>query len=219
VVGGQPRTLAIATVRSLAAAMLPVTIQRWRERRPGVPVSLREYPHRAQVRSAVQRGDGDLGVGPVRPDWPGARRQLGWDEFVVVLPLDDPLGHTSAPVALEALAERDWVLFEEGHGLADHAASACRAAGFEPRPMVQTGQVEAAARLAAAGAGPALVPAKNVPADLVAHAHRLERPVAWRVWAFASEPQFPEPAASFVEVLVEGRWQERPSPGTLELVP
>jgi DNA-binding transcriptional LysR family regulator len=219
VVGGRTQTLAIATVRSLAVSMLPPAIRRWRERRPGVPVSLREYAHRALVRRALQSGHGDLGVGPVRPDWPGARRQLGWDEFVVILPLDDPLAHTSGPVALEALAGRDWVVFEEGHGLAEHAASACRAAGFEPRAMVQTAQVEAATRLAAAGAGPALVPAKNVPSDLLAHARRLERPIAWRVWAFAAEPEFPEPAAAFVEVLVDGPWQQRPSPGTLELVP
>jgi DNA-binding transcriptional LysR family regulator len=83
---------------------------------------------------------------------------------------------------------------------------------------VQTAQVEAAARLAAAGVGPALLPVKNVPPDLRAHARRLERAVAWRVFAFVAEPEFPALAAAFVDVLAEGPWQAQPSGGALELV-
>jgi len=136
-----------------------------------------------------------------------------------VLPLTDPLAHARGPVRLEDLAGRDWVRFEEGHGLSDHAAEACRLAGFTPRGVVETAQVEAAARLAAAGVGPALLPHKNVPPDLTGHVRRLEPPVVWRVCAFVCERAFPPLAAAFADVLDEGPWLRRPPADARELTP
>src|SRR5688572_17872767 len=48
----------------------------------------------------------------------GPLESLGWEEFVVILPPGDPLRRSEEPVALAALAEREWVLFEREHALA-----------------------------------------------------------------------------------------------------
>ena len=126
---------------------------------------------------AVEDGRADLGIGPLPPEWSGARLELGWEQLILVMPLSDPLAQTGHDLALESLSGRQWVLYEEGHGLGEQALQACRAAGFEPEWAVRTAQVEVAARLAAAGIGPALVPIKNVPPELAQHVRGVDPPV------------------------------------------
>ncbi len=205
-----PQTVTLATVRSLAASVLPTSIKRWHELTPEVPIRLFEFPDRNQVTEAIIDGRADLGIGPLPPNWPGARLELGWEQLVLVIPLNEPLAQAGRDLALEALASREWVLYEEGHGLGEQTLEACRAAGFEPQWAVRTTQVEAAARLAAAGVGPALVPLKNVPPDLVQHMRGIDPPVTWRVWVYAIGAEFSQIADAFVDVLVEGPWQRTP---------
>src|SRR6266550_2815722 len=66
-------------------------------------------------------------------------------------------------VDLSDLADRRWVHFAGGHGLAEVVDIQCAAAGFTPRVAVRTSQVVAAPLFAAAGLGPALVPDHIVP--------------------------------------------------------
>src|SRR6267154_2003573 len=138
----------VATVTSVAFGVLPPAFERWRERYPGTTITLREYTHRRALDDAVRLGVGDIAVGPRPPQWPGRVVALGWEEFVAVLPASDPLARTKRPIALEQLAERDWVLFGPAHGLSELILEICAGAGFAPRRTVQTGQVAAAAHLA-----------------------------------------------------------------------
>jgi DNA-binding transcriptional LysR family regulator len=177
--------LRVATVRSLAVSQLPSAIRRWQASHPGITVHLKEFAHRELVAESVLGGESELGIAPRPAGWPGVVQRLGWDELCVVLPRSDP--SLDLPrVPLDTLAGRDWVLFEPGHGLAGIAAWACAQAGFEPRGVAYTAQVEAAARLAVAGVGPALVPANTVPAEYRDHARQLDPPVVWEVSAFTT---------------------------------
>ena len=126
---------------------------------------LHEFTHRSLAEDSVRGGVGDLGIGPPPIDWGGPVRRLGWEEFLVVLPPEDPLAARRSVRLLE-LKERDWVMFEPGNGMHDLIVSACASAGFTPRHAVLTSQVETAARLAAAGAGPTLVPENVIPDGL-----------------------------------------------------
>lgn len=214
----EPPSLSIVTVRSLAVAMLPACIRQWRADHPDVVVTLHEYAHRREAEEALRNGDGDIGIGPSPSHWSGALEPLGWDELVVVLPLTDPLANGPSSIALEELADRDWVLFEDGHGLAEHALAACRAAGFEPKAAVQTAQVEAATRLAATGLGPTLVPAKNVPDDITARILRLDPPAVWELAAYVVEDRFSPLVRQFVDVIARAPWQ-RSRPANARVVP
>jgi DNA-binding transcriptional LysR family regulator len=206
-VASEPQMITLATVRSLAAAVLPATVKRWHEVHPEVTVSMLEFASRHQVAEAIQEGAADLGIGPLPEDWVGARTELGWEQLILVLPASDPLAATSGDIRLEDLANRDWVLYEEGHGLGDQALAACHAAGFEPQCAVRTAQVEVAARLAAAGIGPSLVPIRNIPPELSHNVRAIDPPVTWRVWAYTIAVEFPPIVAAFRSVLVEGPWQ------------
>ena len=92
-------------------------------------------------------------------------RRLGWEEFLVVLSPEDACASRRG-IRLVELKDRDWVMFEPGNGLHDLIVSACASAGFTLRHAVLTSQVETAARLAAAGVGPTLVPENVIPDGL-----------------------------------------------------
>jgi DNA-binding transcriptional LysR family regulator len=198
--GLQTGELEIAMIASIAYGILPPAFERWRTLHPATTLALREYTQRDALADAVRTGAGDVAVGPRPRDWSGPLISLGWERYVAVLPSSDPLAGRRTPLALEALADRDWVLFAPEHGLSAAVRYACARAGFTPRPAVQTGQVAAAAHLAAAGLGVAILPDNVVPAGLAAHVRPLEPPVAGEFVAFARREWTPA-AAAFVEVV------------------
>jgi DNA-binding transcriptional LysR family regulator len=124
-------------VTSVAFGVLPPAFELWHDRYPGTTIALREFAHRRALDDAVRTGVGDIAVGPRPPHWPGRVVDLGWEEFVVVLPASDPLAKRGRAVALDELAERDWVLFGRDHGLSELILGECSRAGFVPRRTVQ----------------------------------------------------------------------------------
>ena len=190
----------LATVRSLAISRLPAAIERWRHEHPGMTVRLQEHPHRKLVEESVRAGRSRIGIAPRPASWDGAISGLSWDELVAVLPRSDALADIGS-VPLPALQSREWVLFEEDHGLRDIGDWACRKAGFEPQGVAYTAQVEAAVRLATAGVGVALAPASAVPADLRDAARSLDPPIHWEVTAYAMAPTWSPETAELLEAL------------------
>jgi DNA-binding transcriptional LysR family regulator len=200
--------LEISTVRSIAAGILPDLVQSWRQRHSGTFVRLHEFTHRSLAEDAVRGGAGDLGIGPPPIDWTGPVRRLGWEEFLVVVSPEDPLA-SRRNVRLVELKERDWVMFERGNGLHDLIVSACASAGFTPRHAVLTSQVETAARLAAAGVGPTLVPENVIPDGLDGALLRVDPPIGRELTVYARE-QWGPLGGAFVELMAETRWAKPP---------
>jgi DNA-binding transcriptional LysR family regulator len=194
--------------------VLPPAFERWHERYPGTTITLREYAHRRALDDAVRVGVGDIAVGPRPPEWRGPVVELGWEEFVAVLPASDPLARNKRPVALEHLADRDWVLFGPDHGLSELILGTCARAGFAPRRTVQTGQVAAAAHLAAAGLGVTIIPSNIVPTGLGAAIRSLKPPLARQLVAFTRQ-DFSPLAVAFLDVLKEQTWSRRPAAATV----
>ncbi|MER8183883.1 LysR family transcriptional regulator [Kitasatospora sp. NPDC094015] len=173
--------LEVATVYSVSIGPVPAVLRSWRERYPGVRIRLREYPHADLLRAAMAAGQADLAVGPAPADWEGPVRELGVEEFVVVLPAGED---AAGPVRLAELAERDWVHYAPGNGLAEVLDQACGAVGFRPRIAVRTEQTAAAPLLAAAGLGPALVPANMLPPGFDGAVRHPEPPVRRTLTAY-----------------------------------
>ena len=207
--GLQAGELEVATVTSVAFGVLPPAFERWRDRYPATTIALREYTHRRALDDAVGIGVGDIAVGPRPPEWRGPVVELGWEEFVVVVPASDPMPKRGRSVSLDELAERDWVLFGPDHGLSELILGVCARAGFTPRRTVQTGQVAAAAPLAAAGLGVTMVPDNVVPDGLNAAVRRLKSPVARQLVAFTRKDWSPL-AEAFLDVLEAQSWPGRP---------
>ncbi len=210
VLGVPGRELEIATVTSLAVGILPAALARWHRLHAETAVYLHEFPHRRDLYSAIRGGLGDLGLGPRPAPWSGPIVRLGWEEFVIVLPSRDPLARSNGRrLALEQLTDRDWVLFDPGHGLHELTQRACARAGFVPRAAVRTGQVAAAAQLAAAGLGPTLLGSHAVPAGLDAALIRVCPRLVREVVAFTRSSWSPA-AGEFLEVLGTLPMRSRP---------
>jgi DNA-binding transcriptional LysR family regulator len=200
--------LEIATVLSMAVGLLPRYIKVWHERYPAVGIRLHEFRHRSLLEDAVEQGVADFAIGPlpVRA-WEGPLVQIAWEEFVVVLPPDDPLAGRGA-IALEELADREWVLYHQDHGLAGIMEESCRRAGYTPRGSVRTSQAEGAARLASAGLGPALVPDNIVLPGIEGSVLRLKPRLIRDIAAYARAEWSPT-AAAFITMLGS---ESRPRP-------
>ncbi|MCX4757039.1 LysR family transcriptional regulator [Kitasatospora purpeofusca] len=195
--------LELATVYSVSLGLLPPVLRAWRAAHPEVRIRLREFAHTEDLRAAMTAGQADVAVGPLPTGWEGPIRELGEEEFVLVLPSegeDGREGQDDAPVPLAALAGRDWVHYAPGNGLADVLDAACAAAGFRPGVAVRTEQTAAAPLLAAAGLGPALVPANIVPPGFDGLVRRPEPPVRRPLVAYTrSRPD--ALTTAFVELL------------------
>src|SRR3954447_2647961 len=203
--------LEIATARSIAVGILPAAIRRLYDLHPGMAVRLHEFDHRLALEQNVGSGVADLAVGPRPMTLRGPVEQLGWEQFVTVVGDRDPLfaRDPATPVGLAELAERQWILFPPDHGLSELVATACARAGFTPRGSVHTHQVEAAARLAAAGVGIAMVPDDIIPMELAPNVRRLRRPVVRELTAY-TRSEWSAPARAFLDVLREELWSPRP---------
>jgi DNA-binding transcriptional LysR family regulator len=196
--------LEVATVLSMAVGLLPPAIVAWQERHPQVAIRLHEFVHRRLLEDSVERGVADIAVGPAPlREWNGPLRVVTWEEFVVVLSPNDPLAGRDSVDPAE-LADRQWVLYQPTHGLDGVVEEICRRAGFSPRAHVRTSQAEAAARLGAAGLGPAIVPDNVVMPGLGGAVLRLQ-PRATRDVAVFSRLELSATASEFADVLASGR--------------
>jgi DNA-binding transcriptional LysR family regulator len=212
--GARGGELELVTLTSLAVGVLPRVLRRFHQEFPEVAVRLREHSHRRTMEERVREGLGDLAIGPPPAGWPWPVEPLGWEEMVVVLPRGDPLAGRRGRIALSDLAEREWVLFDAGHGLHDLMTLVCADAGFVPRGTVRTSQVVAAPLLAAAGLGPALVPDNVVPPGLEAEVRGLRPPRARRMTVYGRGRPGPLGEA-FLEVLRTLPWRTRKPPSAV----
>jgi DNA-binding transcriptional LysR family regulator len=201
--------LEIATVLSIAIGLLPDSIRALRAKHPGVLVDLREYLRKEMLEDDIRAGVSDMAVGPMPRAWDGRVAPLGWEEFVILLPDGDPMLRVTGKLDLSDLADRRWVLPTPSAGMAPLIAGVCRDAGFAPEPAVQSSQVEAIARFAACGLGPAMLPSNVIPPDLQPLTRRLRRPLARELAAYTRSNWSPL-AAAFVEALSETPWPRRP---------
>ena len=181
--GSDGGELRIATVHSAGLGLLPPVLRLWHAENPEVAVRLFEHRHPEALTTAMLAGQADVAVGPAPPTWKGRLRSLGSEEMVLVLPpapadpepgTDDPFAPRAGEIPLERFRETRWVQYAPDHALADVLVEACDRVGFRPRVAVRTEQTAVAPLLAAAGIGPALVPAAVVPPGFTG---RVARPV------------------------------------------
>jgi DNA-binding transcriptional LysR family regulator len=205
--------LELATVYSVALGVLPPALRAWHRAHPDVRVRLIEHRHADELARAMAAGGADVGVGPAPPGWDGPVRRLGEEEFVLVLPPGDPAATaTDGPrLDLAELADRHWVHYAPGHGLADLLDRACASAGFTPHPAVRTEQTATAPVLAAAGLGPTLTPANIIGPAFDGALRWPDPPISRELVAYTRGE--PDPlTAAFLDTLAE---QSCPRPAHL----
>src|SRR4051794_28018767 len=86
--GATAGELQVATVYSVSLGVLPPALRVWRRDRPEVDVRLVEFRHAHELGEAMAGGEADVALGPRPTAWDGPVRELGVEDFVVVLPAD-----------------------------------------------------------------------------------------------------------------------------------
>ncbi|WP_353147354.1 LysR substrate-binding domain-containing protein [Pollutimonas bauzanensis] len=155
---GQIGTLSIGMTASIMFGILPSILTEFRRRYPEIVVNLR-LATKAEQLAAVK--ECRLSVGLVR--------SLSQDadlchEALLNEPLEVAMGPTNplaakAQIQLAELVNEDFILYR-GHSptsLADTIISACHTAGFSPRIIQETDDMQSAAALATLGIGITLV--------------------------------------------------------------
>jgi LysR family transcriptional regulator, low CO2-responsive transcriptional regulator len=142
-----PRTLRISAVTTAGEYIVPPLIQAFRERHPGLDISL-DVGNRELVFQRVLDHMVDVAVTGRIPD---EKRLVGHDfadnEFVLVTAAGDPLARRRW-VAVEELAGRPWLLREPGSGTRTLVEEFLASRGISPRLLTlgSNGAIKQAAR-------------------------------------------------------------------------
>ena len=158
--------------------LFATVINRYRQRYPGVTLTLHERSTLAQINALADR---ELDLGLVRPPestLPEAvmTTELRRDPLVMVLPEDHPLT-ARASLRIADLEGQPLVMYPKtaGTGIHPQIFRLCRAAGFEPTIAMEAGEASTMAGLVAAGFGIAVLPSSF---DIIRLSGVLYRPLA-----------------------------------------
>jgi len=159
----QPRgQIVVASVVSLANAVLPTLIADYSRRFPGIEVHLREGLHSA-VRDEVRGGLADFGIGYI-DDAPKSfiTENLGVETFHVVLPRDSALARRRK-IELRAMADASLVSFPVESRTRRIVDGAAAAAGLSFQYSMTTNRLPTLHGLVRNRVGLAVVPASERP--------------------------------------------------------
>ena len=191
----------IGAIPSVSACVLPPVITAFRQEHPPVELALHEGTS-GEVAQWVDSGRVDLGIVQL-PAEGGAFEEtpLFTEAFVLLVPSSHPRSR-EAEVALASLAGEGFILYK---GQArDAALTACREAGFEPRIVCESGELETVRSLAAAGLGVALLPALAVRrlTESCAVLRLIGEPLTRRVALLRRQNQAPSPGTAVLQRLL-----------------
>ncbi|WP_372405376.1 BTAD domain-containing putative transcriptional regulator [Streptomyces luteireticuli] len=205
---GGPRRLTgvlrVATLQSISIGVMPPALRILNREQPGIRLVLTEYINAGELHAALESGEADLAVGPLPDMWHHPVHLLGTEEFVIVLPPDDPCTlPVGTRVPFSALRDRKWVRLAPRNGLARFLDEACAAAGFRPGTAIYTEQSAAAPLLTLSGLGPSLIPANMLPPHFAGRVFLPEPPIRRTLAAYSCGR--PDAVATvFIETLVAG---------------
>jgi DNA-binding transcriptional LysR family regulator len=194
-------TVRLASFPTATRALLPEALAGLRETHPRLRVELIEMePHESLP--ALALGRVDVAVAH-EYDLVGrdAARDLRRAEILREPLLLAERGDAHAPARLADYAARDWIAPPVSTSCGELVRRACRAAGFEPRIVADTGDFSVACSLAAAGVGVALVPRLGAYAAAGVSLRELDPPLERRVFVASRAGSEEHP---LIRAVVEG---------------
>jgi LysR family transcriptional regulator, carnitine catabolism transcriptional activator len=173
-VEGRSGQVTVAALPSIAAAILPATIARFRRAHPNVEFTIRDVLSEVII-AAVDEGAADLGV-TVRPP---VSKRLGYrpllsDDFVLVCRADDALAGEGA-VPWAAFEGRPFVAMAGSSSVRAMTDAAFLQAGLAIKPLYECEHIATAGSLIAAGLGITALPRLTLP--LIGFARTSIRPL------------------------------------------
>lgn len=212
---GESGTVAVATLPSVAAVLLPQVISDFRARRPQVAVRLLDGLERPVV-ERVLSGDADFAITTVAsPPEQLEHRPLVRDRFVAVLPQGHPLADRQE-IAWEDLARQPFLAVGRDSSVRRLTDAAFAQIDARAQPAAEAGSIATVGGLVTAGLGVSALPALVLPLTGAGPVvcRPLVDPVVDRRLDIALRARRTLPAVTqrFLETLEEFRLQGRPLP-------
>ncbi|WP_329443111.1 LysR family transcriptional regulator [Streptomyces canus] len=212
---GESGTVAVATLPSVAAVLLPQVISGFRERRPQVAVRLLDGLERL-VLDRVLSGDADFAITTVGdPPEQLEHRPLVRDRFVAVLPEGHPLADRSE-VTWDDLARQPFLAVGRDSSVRRLTDAAFAQIDAHAAPAAEAGSIATVGGLVTAGLGVSAMPGLVLP--LMGAGRIVCRPLVDPVVdrrldiALRARRTLPVVTQRFLETLEEFRLQRRPLP-------
>lgn len=158
---GESGTVAVATLPSVAAALLPQVIAGFRRQWPRVAVHIMDGLERS-VLDHVLRGDADFAITTLEPFGQLEHRPLVQDRFVAVLPENHPLAERPE-VTWEDLAREPFLAVGPQSSVRRLTDAAFAQVDVHAAPAAEAGSVATVGGLVAAGLGVTAMPALVLP--------------------------------------------------------
>jgi DNA-binding transcriptional LysR family regulator len=156
---GELGQISIGFVGSATYNILPVMLQKFRDRYPHVQIELHELTTDRQL---IWLREGKIDLGLIRPpiiDSDVTVEVVFEEPLIVALPVNHQLA-TVESIGLSLLATEPFILFprELAPGLYDPIITICRAAGFSPMVVQECIQIQTIISLVSANMGVSIVP-------------------------------------------------------------
>ncbi|MFM6974797.1 MAG: LysR family transcriptional regulator [Agromyces sp.] len=202
-------TLRIGTFPSIGSRLLPAAIHQLTERFrlrievvEGEPLSLIDQVHAGEIQAALVY---DLASDPVLNTADLSATELFEEQFVVLLAADHPLATTSQ-VDISDLANEAWVLSHHPQEASNRVLRrVCQAAGFEPRVLLNTDDLNMIHGFVSAGLGLALMTQSAIDRDYEVVARPAVQALGSRRTSFVTRSNQSAPVVAVLRELLVNR--------------
>ncbi len=197
----------VGSVPVTGAHVLPDVLPAFRSAYPDIEVVLIEETSK-KLEELTVSGSTDVCLMSLPIDEPA----LAWqpvieEEICLAVPPDHPLASFAGkdwPVPIGGLANEPFILLKKGQGFRAIAHQLCAEAGFEPRIVFESGNIDTVQALVAAGMGIAFVPRMIVRSDWNGRAPVYlsleEKPTRTLVLAYRKGRYLSNAAEAFIDV-------------------
>lgn len=200
--------LVVGTLPLTGAHILPLVLPEFAKRHPGIEVTLVEDTS-ANLEQFTATGRVDFSLLSLPIEEPSLDvLPYATEEICLAVPKQHPLAESREPIPVRALEHESFIVLKKGNGFRKITQNICEEAGFEPRIVFESSNIETVQSLVAAGMGIALIPnmiAESKKGRYVPVYKKLTDPAPSRTLVVAERRgrYFPKAAEAFIQTLIE----------------
>jgi LysR family hydrogen peroxide-inducible transcriptional activator len=200
--------LVVGTLPITGSHILPLVLPEFAKRHPGIEIALVEDTS-ANLELFTSSGAVDfsllsLPIEEATLDY----RAYATEDICLAVPAAHPLASDTAPIPVSRLANESFIVLKKGQGFRQITQDICAEAGFSPKIVFESSNIETVQSLVAAGMGVALIPemiAASKKGKYVPIYKPLTDPTPSRTLVIAERRgrYFTKAAEAFIETLME----------------